>query len=326
MKHTYKLEGYCYRLRPIKRSDAQTIVDIRGEDAKRNRYIHAISCDAAVQERWLDEYFRRDSDYYFAVENRITSEVEGLISFYNCAEGRAEWGRWVLRKGSLAAAESVWLLYRIAFEQVGLNELYCRTIADNTAVVSVHSSMGELTRAVHAKLFELNGKTYDAVEQYSDRKNFYEKIAPALEAQSKKVLRRYIKLRLKSMKFHHIGIAARDIEKELPIYYLLGYEKESSAFEDSIQGVRGIFLTAEGQPRLELLENLPDSHTLDTQLKQNQKLYHVAYCVKDIETAMDIFVRNRAKVISPLKKSSYFGKRICFLMLPNMMMLELVED
>lgn len=326
MKHTYQLEGYCYRLRPIKRSDAQTIVDIRCGDAERNRYIHQIPPDVAVQEQWLDEYFQRADDYYFAVENRITGETEGLISFYNCEDGKAEWGRWVLRRGSLAAAESVLLLYRIAFEQAGLKELYCRTIADNTAVVSVHTSMGERTRDIHSGLFELNGKMYDAVEQYSDKENFYQNIAPALEAQAQRVLRRFMKQQLQSMKFHHIGIATRQIEKELPLYRLLGYEKESNFFEDPIQGVRGVFLTAEGQPRLEILENLPDSHTLDTMLKQNQKLYHAAYCVKNIEKALDIFTRNRAKVISPLKKSAYFGKRICFFVLPNMMMLELVED
>lgn len=326
MKHTYKLEGYCYRLRPIKRSDAQTIVDIRGGNAERNRYIHAIALDVTAQERWLDEYFQRDGDYYFAVENRITGETEGLISFYDSANGRAEWGRWVLRSGSLAAAESVWLLYRIAFEQAGLEELYCRTIADNTAVVSFHTSIGERTRAVHPGMFELNGRTYDAVEQYSSRENFYENISPILEGQSKKVLDRCLKRQLKNMKFHHIGVATRQIEKELPLYLLLGYEKESGIFEDGLQGVRGIFLTAEGQPRLELLENLPGCHTLDTPLRQNQKLYHAAYCVEDIEQAMNLLIRNRAKVISPLKKSAYFGKRICFLMLPNMMMLELVED
>lgn len=326
MKHTYKLEGYCYRLRPIKRTDAQTIVDIRGGDAERNRYIHAIAPDAAAQERWLDEYFERDGDCYFAVENRVTGETEGLISFYDAVGGKAEWGRWVLRGGSLAAAESVWLLYRIAFEQAGLEELYCRTIADNAAVVSFHTSIGERTRTVYPGMFELNGQRYDAVEQYSSRENFYENISPLLEGQAKKVLDRWLKRQLKTMKFHHIGVATRQIEKELPLYLLLGYKKEGGIFEDGLQGVRGIFLTAEGQPRLELLENLPGCHTLDTPLRQNQKLYHAAYCVEDIEQAMNLLIRNRAKVISPLKKSVCFGKRICFLMLPNMMLLELVED
>lgn len=117
----------------------------------------------------------------------------------------------------------------------------------------------------------------------------------------------------------------RSIEKELPGYTLLGYSQEGKAFEDALQGVRGLFVTAKEQPRLELLENLDGSHTLDQQLSQGQKMYHLAYLVGDIEKAMDYFCGNRAKVISPLKQSVYFKKRICFLVLPNMMMVELIE-
>lgn len=128
-----------------------------------------------------------------------------------------------------------------------------------------------------------------------------------------------------NLRFHHIGVAVRSIEKELQFYQSLGYECESTIFEDSTQGVRGIFLTAYGAPRLELLENLKDSHTLDPWLERGQKFYHVAYCTNDIESMMASFRMNRAKVIAPLNISTYFRKRICFLMLPNRQLLELVE-
>lgn len=324
MKHSCKLEGYCYRLRPVKRFDAQTIINLRCEDAERNRYIHAISKDVRAQEAWLEEYFQREGDYYFIVENRLTGEAEGTIAFYDASDGKAEWGRWVLRKGSLAAAESVWLLYRTAFEQVGLRELYCRTIAENTAVVSFHTSIGEKTRSVLHNFFDINEKAYDAVEQYSDDDYFYETIAPMLEKQAKMILHRNLKR--EGIIFDHIGVATKEIEKELPLYLLLGYERSSKIFEDTQQGIRGLFITAKNQPQLELLENLPESHTLEQLLKENQKLYHLAYRVKNIEYVMKMFVRNRAKIISPLKRSTYFGKQICFLMLPNMMMIELIED
>lgn len=325
MKHNYKLEGYCYRLRPVKFSDAQTIIDLRCEDMERNQYIHTISRDVRDQEAWLEKYFQREGDYYFVVENRLTDTAEGLIACYDILDNSAEWGRWVLKKGSLAASESVWLLYRIAFEQIGLKELYCRTVADNSVVVSFHTSIGEKTRAVHKKIFVINGTMYDAVEQYSDYEHFYRVIAPVLEKQAKRVLHRNLKQEIGGFSFHHIGIAVKQIEKELPYYMLTGYEKEGTYFEDPAQGIRGLFLTAKGQPRLELLENLPESHTLDVQLKNNQKMYHMAYLVQDIIRAIDILERNRAKIISPLKKSIYFGRRICFVVLPNMMMIELIE-
>ena len=55
-----------------------------------------------------------------------------------------------------------------------------------------------------------------------------------------------------SLQFHHIGVAAKNIERELQVYKSLGYECESAYFEDTLQGIRGMFLTAQGAPRLEM--------------------------------------------------------------------------
>lgn len=326
MKHRYSLEGYGYRLRPIKRTDAAFVIEVRLEDSERNRFIHPISRDVSEQEAWLERYFERDGDYYFVVENRITGAAEGLVAFYDEADRRAEWGRWVLKKGSLAAAESVYLLYRIAFEQADLRELYCRTVADNTSVISFHTSIGEKTRCKHEGIFKINDTQYDAVEQYSDREHFYREIAPVLEKQAGMIYRRNVKQAIGPITFHHIGVAVHRIEKELPIYTVMGYKKEGKIFEDPEQGIRGLFLTAQDQPRLELLENLEGSHTLDKQLELGQKLYHMAYYVRDIEKAIDLLAKNRAKIISPPKNSTYFKKQICFLMMPNMMIVELIEE
>ena len=325
MKHRYSLDGYAYRLRPVKMTDAKFIVETRLEDLERNQFIHRISPDVSEQEKWLEAYFERENDYYFIVENRVTGNAEGLISIYDVMDGKAEWGRWVLKKGSLASAESVYLLYRIAFEQIGLNELYCRTIADNVSVVSFHTSIGEKLRQVHKEIFFLNGQMYDAVEQYADKEHFYAEIAPRLEKQAQMILQRSLKREFSGFEFHHIGVATKSIEKELPIYTMLGYTKEGNVFTDHAQGINGLFLAAKGHPRLELLENTAESHTLDKQLASNNKMYHTAYYVGDIEKAVAVLTRNRAKIISPLKESVYFGKRICFLMLPNMGMIELLE-
>lgn len=325
MKHNYTLSGYGYRLRPVKLSDAQFIVNIRTEDSQRNQYIHTISSDPADQERWLNSYFEREGDYYFVVENRLTGENEGLISFYDVQDGEAEWGRWVIRKGSLAAIESVYLLYRIAFEQAGLSRLYCRTIRDNAAVVSFHHSIGERTECILPGVFEIDGVRYDAVKQYSDREIFYHDIAPKLEMQASRIFKRNMKTAFGGLAFDHIGVATSGIERELPSYTLLGYTKDGDSFEDDQQGIRGLFLHAEGQPRLELLENLPGGTTLDIPLAKGNKFYHVGYTTGSFDAAMQAVKASRARVISQPKISRYFGKRIAFLILPNMQMIELIE-
>ena len=326
MKHNLSMSGYGYRLRPVKMEDAQFIIDVRLEDKQRNRYIHEVSPDVSKQEQWIAEYFVREGDYYFVIENLFTRLPEGLISFYNVIEEKAEWGRWVIRKGSLAAAESVDLMYRIAFEKAGLEELYCRTIEDNKAVISFHSTIGEKNRGVLINHFELDGKLYNVVEQFADKNHYFKVIHPLLEEKADLIARRNIQNIIGGFKFHHIGIATNDIEKDYLAYSLIGYTKEGEAFEDVQQGIRGLFLNAKNHPRIELLENLEGHTTLDKFIESSAKMYHSAYYVADIEKTIEVLMNARAKVASPLKKSVYFGKRICFLVLPNMIMIELMEN
>jgi hypothetical protein len=125
--------------------------------------------------------------------------------------------------------------------------------------------------------------------------------------------------------FHHIAIASSNIEREYNNLKLLGYEKEGEEFIDEIQGIKGQFIIAERQPRIELLENLDGSKTLDVWLNSNIKMYHLAYHVSDFDNAVKYLTCNRAKIVNPVKKSVYFRERICFFMLANMSMIELIE-
>ena len=59
-------------------------------------------------------------------------------------------------------------------------------------------------------------------------------------------------------------------------------------------------------------------------LKGN-KFYHIAYETKNIEKDLKIFIEEkRAKVIVPITEATYFDK-ICFMVMPNMMLIELVQ-
>lgn len=124
---------------------------------------------------------------------------------------------------------------------------------------------------------------------------------------------------------HHIGVATRSIERELPYFEALGYRAASGVFTEPEQKVRGMFIAATGQPALELLENLEESGPLDAPLTRGVKLYHFAYQVENIEKDMKrIMTHTGDKVIVPAMRGAYF-QRICFVMLRNMMLIELVE-
>lgn len=125
--------------------------------------------------------------------------------------------------------------------------------------------------------------------------------------------------------FHHLGYACFDIKTEVKNFSFLGYKMEGSTFRDEVQGVAGCFLEGPG-PRIELLENLPGSETLSPWIESRPSLYHLAYYVDDIYGSLTWAKENRFMLLNPPKPSIAFGGRlICFCMMRNKLMLELIE-
>lgn len=164
---------------------------------------------------------------------------------------------------------------------------------------------------------------------------------------------------------HHIGVATKSIESELNIFTALGFEFEGEFIDEAqgIRGVFLILKNNKPTPdtnthneplyRLELLENLPSSSRLDNYLKSHHKLYHIAFVTSDIDKNTQAilnfnFTRNKefnggggkvkknntqtqsqskiqkARMLVPIMNASYF-KKLCFIMLPNRLLIELVE-
>jgi len=124
--------------------------------------------------------------------------------------------------------------------------------------------------------------------------------------------------------FHHVGVACRDLDSETRRFAALGYHQEGVDFTDPIQGVSGRFLIG-GGPRLELLVPLSTEGCLAPWLKTGAKLYHLAYLVPDLDGEVTRLRGQGAKtVVSPVPAVAFAGRRITFLMLPNMMLVELI--
>ena len=144
MRHNFAVTGEVYSLRPIENGDAQFVVELRN-CAELGKYIHRGAQSSSEQLKWLETYYARANDYYFVVEKKASQAAEGLIALYDVDETQrsAEWGRWLLKPGSLAATESAFLIYQFAFDVLSLNQVYCRTVEENRAVVSFHVSCTE---------------------------------------------------------------------------------------------------------------------------------------------------------------------------------------
>jgi RimJ/RimL family protein N-acetyltransferase len=163
LRHDLGLDGPAFRLRPVELRDAATILELR-RDPDRSQFIHETAPSVEAQIRWLGAYFERAGDYYWAVERRTDGTTEGFLGVYDVDGDVAEWGRWVLRPGSLAAPESAWLVHQAGFTLLGLESMITRTLVDNRAVVAFHARYGAETLRILSGHARIGGVAHDAVE------------------------------------------------------------------------------------------------------------------------------------------------------------------
>jgi RimJ/RimL family protein N-acetyltransferase len=188
MRHNIEVTGHAFRLRPIELSDAQSIVDLRTSQPERSQFLHPISDDVSLQAAYLNKYFETPNDYYFVVERLKTGKTEGLIGIYDIDLNSqwGVWGRWIIAADSVAAVESCWLIYRVAFEQLHFKSVSPQTIADNESVVSFHDACGLPRNRVLPSFFCLAGKNYDCIEHLLDLPT-WEKVDRDLGNKSKQI-------------------------------------------------------------------------------------------------------------------------------------------
>lgn len=189
MHHDIRVDGQAFALRPVELDDAAYIVGVRS-DPEHTRWLHPVPSDVGLQEAWLEAYFRRPGDYYFVVERISTRAPEGLISIYDIdpVACHGTWGRWLLRRGSLAATESALLVYRVAFDVLGLESVSALSVLMNQPVVSFHESCGLPRYEVFPQYFHIRGVAYDAVEHRLTRLQWPE-VEPLLAGKASRVAR-----------------------------------------------------------------------------------------------------------------------------------------
>lgn len=170
MDHDIAITGFAYCLRPLRMDDAAFIYGLRS-DPDLTRYLAGGPKSLQDQQRWQEAYLGRLDDYCFVVERIRDHRPEGTIAVYEISDDgrRAEWGRWLIRRDSLAAAESVYLIHKISFEHLMIDTLYSRTNIENKKVVSFHDNRGPTRRSIVEDCGWLRGRPITAVEHAVER-------------------------------------------------------------------------------------------------------------------------------------------------------------
>lgn len=131
---------------------------------------------------------------------------------------------------------------------------------------------------------------------------------------------------LKEFKFHHIGVAVKDIDATAAVYEQGGYKRSASIF-DPIQNVNICWLTKEGMPTVELLAPVDETSPVNKILEKNGVTpYHTCYVVDNIEDAVAQLRKQKYVMVSkPAEAVAFCGSRVCFLFNKNVGLIELVE-
>jgi len=131
---------------------------------------------------------------------------------------------------------------------------------------------------------------------------------------------------LDSFKFHHIGVAVKDITATAAIYVAGGYKQSETTF-DPVQNVNICWLTKEAMPVVELLEPVDETSPVNKTLEKNGVTpYHTCYTVDDIEQAVQELRKMKYVVVSrPVEAVAIHNCKVAFLFNKNVGLIELVE-
>ena len=131
---------------------------------------------------------------------------------------------------------------------------------------------------------------------------------------------------LDSFKFHHIGVAVKDIDKTAAMYEDGGYEMSDIIF-DPVQNVDICWLTKEGMPTVELLAPVDESSPVCMILEKNGVTpYHTCYVVEDINDAVAELRKQKYVLVSkPVEAVAIHNCKVAFLHNKHVGLIELVE-
>ena len=129
------------------------------------------------------------------------------------------------------------------------------------------------------------------------------------------------------MKFLHLGVAVRDLQRGIEEYErLFGCTLRDGPYEDPLQRVAVCFVRADDGPSFELGAPLGAASPVTTLLQNGTAAYHTCYAVPDLEAAVaTLREQGCVAVHRPCEAVAFGGRRIVWLYTPSRQLVELVE-
>ena len=142
-------ENEQVRLRLLRSSDLQLTLHWRNQDHIRRWFFHSDLITPEQHTRWFEQYAERDDDFVFVIEDvQNGGQPVGQVALYHVdwQQSRAEFGRLMIGEDSAAgkglAFTATQLTLQIAFQSLGLREVYLEVYADNSRAIAIYTRAG----------------------------------------------------------------------------------------------------------------------------------------------------------------------------------------
>lgn len=164
-------------LREVQYSDSEQIVKWRNDD-NIGKYLSNTELTLTNQKLFMEEYFKRENDFYFIAELKNNKVPIGTVAVFNYDKIAkiAEWGRiLILPEYSLVAFETAFLSIQFAFEKLKINKIYGAVQKENKVAHRFDLSLGFVEEGIlHSHYW--NGEKCDDVILIAMFKDEYKKL------------------------------------------------------------------------------------------------------------------------------------------------------
>lgn len=159
------IQGTFINLRCVNENDAEFILKLRLDEEK-NKFVNKVEDDIKKEREWIKWQREQEGDYFFNIIRKSDETLLGNVSIYNIDEKAkmAELGRWMSYGASIENVESILLAHDFAFEKLGMDCIYTKTLQDNKKVVSFWKHFGgtaESNKLIDGRKFYYNKITKD---------------------------------------------------------------------------------------------------------------------------------------------------------------------
>jgi methylmalonyl-CoA/ethylmalonyl-CoA epimerase len=128
------------------------------------------------------------------------------------------------------------------------------------------------------------------------------------------------------MRLHHVGVVVRDIAAYGAAFEITGMHASSQLYYDPVQKVRIQFWSDAAGQTIELVEPAAADSPVQEALRKGGGLNHLCFEVDDLDAKVrELLERGGLPVCAATPAVAFGGRRIAFLFLPELNLVELVE-